>query len=82
MQSTLERELNVLETVVMQAYGTCAWSEDWVCLSVSGWDVAPSVALSFVSQLKMCLSSSGVCQHGFGRDILLVVISASAEMRL
>ena len=36
MQSTLERELNVLETVVMQAYGTCAWSEDWVCLSASG----------------------------------------------
>ena len=39
VQSTLERELNVLETVVMQAYGTCAWSEDWVCLSESGWDV-------------------------------------------
>ena len=38
VQSTLERELNVLETVVMQAYGTCAWSEDWVCLDESGWD--------------------------------------------
>ena len=36
VQSTLERELNVLETVVMQAYGTCAWSEDWVCLDASG----------------------------------------------
>ena len=35
MQSTLERELNVLETVVMQAYGTCAWLEDWVCLGAS-----------------------------------------------
>ena len=32
----MERELNVLETVVMQAYGTCAWSEDWVCLDESG----------------------------------------------
>ena len=31
MQSTLERELNVPETAVMQAYGTCAWSWDWVC---------------------------------------------------
>ena len=31
VQSTLERELNVPETAVMQAYGTCAWSEDWVC---------------------------------------------------
>ena len=39
VQSTLERELNVLETVVMQAYGTCAWSEDWVCLGESGWDI-------------------------------------------
>ena len=39
VQSTLERELNVLETVVMQAYGTCAWSEDWVCLDESGWDM-------------------------------------------
>ena len=28
MQSTLERELNVPETVVMQAYGTCAWLRD------------------------------------------------------
>ena len=28
VQSTLERELNVPETVVMQAYGTCAWLED------------------------------------------------------
>ena len=26
VQSTLERELNVPETAVMQAYGTCAWS--------------------------------------------------------
>ena len=39
VQSTLERELNVLETVVMQAYGTCAWSEDWVCLGERGWDI-------------------------------------------
>ena len=28
VQSTLERELNVPETAVMQAYGTCAWSWD------------------------------------------------------
>ena len=28
VQSTLERELNVPETVVVQAYGTCAWLED------------------------------------------------------
>jgi len=28
VQSTLERELNVPETVVMQAYGTCAWLKD------------------------------------------------------
>ena len=39
VQSTLERELNVLETVVMQAYRTCAWSEDWACLGESGWDI-------------------------------------------
>ena len=39
VQSTLERELNVLETVVMQAYGTCAWLEDWVCLGECGWDI-------------------------------------------
>ena len=39
VQSTLERELNVLETVVMQAYGTCAWSEDWVCLGECGCGV-------------------------------------------
>ena len=39
VQSTLERELNVLETVVMQAYGTCAWLEDWVCLTASGSDI-------------------------------------------
>ena len=35
VQSTLERELNVPETAVMQAYGTCAWSEDWACLDES-----------------------------------------------
>ena len=33
VQSTLERELNVPETVVMQAYGTCAWLRDGKCLS-------------------------------------------------
>ena len=39
VQSTLERELNVLETVVMQAYGTCAWLEDWVCRDECGWGI-------------------------------------------
>ena len=39
MQSTLERELNVLETVVMQAYGTCAWLEDWVYLGENFCDI-------------------------------------------
>ena len=36
VQSTLERELNVPETAVMQAYGTCAWSRDWICPSEWG----------------------------------------------
>ena len=79
VQSTLERELNVLETVVMQAYGTCAWLEDWVCLGESGGDTAPSVGFSVVSNPKMCLSSSGVCQHGFGRGLLLGVVVPSGR---
>ena len=39
VQSTLERELNVPETVVMQAYGTCAWLRDGKCQSSLRWVV-------------------------------------------
>ena len=44
VQSTLERELNVPETAVMQAYGTCAWSWDWVCPVV--WRAWPGASVS------------------------------------
>ena len=54
VQSTLERELNVLETVVMQAYGTCAWSEGWVCLGEGGSQVQRMQCLVF------CLESDDV----------------------
>jgi hypothetical protein len=48
VQSTLERELNVPETAVMQAYGTCAWLEDWEslgCHAVGQWANACSCCL-------------------------------------
>ena len=45
VQSTLERELNVPETVVMQAYGTCAWSEDWSVLVDAASDISMLVVL-------------------------------------
>ena len=48
VQSTLERELNVPETVVMQAYGTCAWLEDGKCLSSLRWVVAEWLPLRSV----------------------------------
>ena len=72
VQSTLERELNVPETAVMQAYGTCAWSLDWVCprqwrawpgASVSGcvrclvWRCAPHPA-AFVNTGSRAANSS------------------------
>ena len=44
VQSTLERELNVPETAVMQAYGTCAWSWDWVCPAI--WRAWPGASVS------------------------------------
>ena len=48
MQSTLERELNVPETVVMQAYGTCAWLRDGKCLLSLRWVVAEWLPLRSV----------------------------------
>ena len=48
VQSTLERELNVPETVVMQAYGTCAWLRDGKCQSSLRWVVAEWLPLRSV----------------------------------
>ena len=48
VQSTLERELNVPETVVMQAYGTCAWLRDGKSLSSGRWVVAEWLPLRSV----------------------------------
>ena len=45
VQSTLERELNVPETAVMQAYGTCARSEDWSVLVDAASDISMLVVL-------------------------------------
>ena len=46
VQSTLERELNVPETAVMQAYGTCAGWGDWCVLVVAVCDISILVMLS------------------------------------
>ncbi len=48
MQSTLERELNVPETVVMQAYGTCAWLKDGKSQSSVRWVVGECLPLRTV----------------------------------
>ena len=48
VQSTLERELNVPETVVMQAYGTCAWLRDGKSLASVRWGVAEWLPLRTV----------------------------------
>ena len=48
VQSTLERELNVPETVVMQAYGTCAWLRDGKSLASVRWVVAEWLPLRTV----------------------------------
>ena len=64
VQSTLERELNVPETAVMQAYGPCAWSRDWVYpVLVEVWRLCVALLVGAV----VCLSSCDVCQHGFVR---------------
>jgi len=82
VQSTLERELNVPETAVVQAYGTCARSWDWVrpgglpCVS---WRVR--VGLRVVSAPVTCLSPRGICQHGFVRGQKLVATSLSGEVQ-
>ena len=87
VQSTLERELNVLETVVMQAYGTCAWSEDWVCLDESGWDILlmQSVVARFkVDDVPLILRrlptrvwkrSTTCCYFCFGKNAALRIAS-------
>ena len=78
VQSTLERELNVPETAVMQAYGTCAWSGDWVCPGCWREGHIAYVMCCFASfMLEMRPSSLGVCQHGFVRGKLLVAIHLS-----
>ena len=41
----MERELNVPETAVMQAYGTCARSEDWSVLVDAASDISMLVVL-------------------------------------
>ena len=48
VQSTLERELNVPETVVMQAYGTCAWLKDGKSQSSLRWVVGECLPLRSV----------------------------------
>ena len=87
VQSTLERELNVLETVVMQAYGTCAWSEDWVCLSESGWDVVLMrfVVFRFTAEdvplilrrlpTRVWKRSTACCYFCFGKNAALRIAS-------
>ena len=87
VQSTLERELNVLETVVMQAYGTCAWSEDWVCLdeSVCGSVLMHSGVVRFkVEDVPLILRrlptrvsnrSTTCCYFSFGKNAALRIVS-------
>ena len=80
VQSTLERELNVPETAVMQAYGTCAWLWDWVCpgeLACAAWCFC--AVLRVLSMLEMRPSSRSVCQHGFVRGQKHLVASPSGE---
>ena len=87
VQSTLERELNVLETVVMQAYGTCAWSEDWVCLGECGCGVqllqfvviciaAKDVPL-ILRRLPTRVSkrSTACCYFSFGKNAAVRIVS-------
>ena len=56
MQSTLERELNVPETAVRQAYGTCARLGDWQYLGER--------KRFGVDQSDGSVASPGICQHG------------------
>ena len=81
VQSTLERELNVPETAVMQAYGTCAWLWDWVCpgeLACAAWCFC--AVLRVLSMLEMRPSSRSVCQHGFVRGQKPVAILPSGKI--
>ena len=82
VQSTLERELNVPETAVMQAYGTCARSRD-LCVLDNGWCIAGRmVGAHFLFILVMRISSLGICQHGFFFGQKLDVNSPSGGLRL
>ena len=56
MQSTLERESNVPETAVRQAYGTCARLGDWQYLGER--------KRFGVDQSDGSVASPGICQHG------------------
>ena len=72
VQSTLERELNVPETTVVQAYGTCAWSSAWVCTCEGARAVGRiRVVLHVFRTWETCLSAVGISQHGFVRGELL-----------
>ena len=77
VQSTLERELNVPETVVMQAYGTCAWLRDGKCQSsgfrvVAEWLPLGSVPVEhppFISwqlSTRVCARSNAYRRWRFG----------------
>ena len=83
VQSTLERELNVLETVVMQAYGTCAWLRDGKCLSSLRWVVGECLPLRsvpvehppFISwhlSTRVCARSNAYRRWRFGINPVLL----------
>jgi len=59
MQSTLERESNVPETAVRQAYETCARPGDWLYLGER--------KRFGVIQSDGSAASPGICQHGLLR---------------
>ena len=83
MQSTLERELNVPETVVMQAYGTCAWLRDGKSLSSVRWVVGECLPLRtvpvedppFISwhlSTRVCARSNAYQRLRFGVNLVLL----------
>ena len=64
MQSTLERELNVPETAVIQAYETCTWWRACACVLDARVSSCDYVSRWCVFSLCAGVSALHVSQHG------------------
>eukprot|EP00399_MALV-I-05_sp_L67-4_P000047 gene46-biopygen219 len=73
MQSTLERESNVPETAVRQAYETCARPGDWQYLGER--------KRFGVVQSDGSVASPGICQHGLPRGEASSDVLPSGDIR-